>query len=405
MKISLKYSINKNDILLFVLVASVIYVLISDILFYYKINSPYFPYAVNYLAFGISFISSVFILFKGSNKPIFKLKIFYTILLLNLMTIFTTLTNYNSIIYGNRLILVVMLFMWCAVFIISFESIYHNNNFYKATKYIIFICPIFIYLFITHTFSYDYIINRQPNTVYYSLFFLPFILTSKKKYLKQLGVIAIFICILISVKRTAFIAFALSIFVYYIVLFKNNNILSKKNLYTLLTFLSITIICVFSYNSVIDYYNVDIIARFDQIMDDRADIWLEVWRQQTSSDFSHWILGKGWNGVVNNANISNRIENLSAHNDFLEVLYDYGIFGFILYITLLLQLIVYAKKMISDKFELGPAFTASIALFLVVSLTSHLIIYPNYFYLLMLFWGASIAHYEKLIKSNQKQVL
>ena len=70
---------------------------------------------------------------------------------------------------------------------------------------------------------------------------------------------------------------------------------------------------------------------------------------------------------------------LSAHNDWLETLYDYGIGGFLLYLMLHFSLIKKSFILIRKKSVYAPSFTASYMLFLFKTLTLHLILYPTYF--------------------------
>ena len=77
----------------------------------------------------------------------------------------------------------------------------------------------------------------------------------------------------------------------------------------------------------------------------------------------------------------------SAHNDWLEALYDFGIIGLILYVALHILLLKRVIQLIRMKSSLAEPCAAAYAIFLMMSMTSHLIIYPNYFTVLVALWG------------------
>ncbi|MDP4182406.1 MAG: O-antigen ligase family protein, partial [Bacillota bacterium] len=300
------------------------------------------------------------------------------------------------------------LFMWCAVFIIAFKGVDNIDYFDKAINRVMLFFPIVLALYLSYAFSDHYKASDQANSIYYCLLFLPFVLAYKRKYLNVIYIAALFACSSISLKRTAIIGLVLSVFIFYVVELYTKDELKKKFAIIVGSILLI-IICVGSYNFLADNFNIDIISRFDSISSDegsgRKYIWEEVWNQQKNAPIKHWILGEGSNGVYYKANIFLLRDYVSAHDDFLEVLYDYGIFGFIFYIAFIIQIIIYAIRMIKKKISIAAPFTASIALFVTMSVTSHLIIYPNYFYLIMIFWGICIAKYENLYNQKRRSLM
>ena len=93
---------------------------------------------------------------------------------------------------------------------------------------------------------------------------------------------------------------------------------------------------------------------------------------------------------------------LSAHNDFLEVLYDYGLIIFILYLALwyyVIKRLVYHIR-INSIYSL-PYF-CSFAIFLLLSMVSHLILYASYFNYLVMFWGCMEGLKDKDLLSIKK---
>ena len=105
------------------------------------------------------------------------------------------------------------------------------------------------------------------------------------------------------------------------------------------------------------------------------------------------ILGSGHNAVAleNYRNSSIDIKSRTAHNDFLEILYDYGIIGIILYLTFIISLFNVLKKSKRYNVQMHQALIASLLVFFLLSLYTHLNLYPeNYLYLTGI-WGFIIG--------------
>ena len=125
------------------------------------------------------------------------------------------------------------------------------------------------------------------NLVNYILCLLPFVLCVKKNSIKMIFLLIISFSLLISMKRTAFLAFVVALFVSYII---DRHIMGKgrkrKLINTLVIFLTI-ITGIFMYNYIVDVFNLDIILRFQQLSTDigsgRDIIYRSVWHYQLNS--------------------------------------------------------------------------------------------------------------------------
>lgn len=95
------------------------------------------------------------------------------------------------------------------------------------------------------------------------------------------------------------------------------------------------------------------------------------------------IFGHGHHGVRRDS-----ILDISAHNDFLEVIYDYGLVIFVLYIGLWVYVVKRCLKLYRDNSEFFLPYAVSLSIFLVMSMVSHLVLYTSNFNYLVLFWGS-----------------
>ena len=118
----------------------------------------------------------------------------------------------------------------------------------------------------------------------------------------------------------------------------------------------------------------------------REDVWPVVISMIRHSDIIALIFGHGFDTVIENSPLA-----LSAHCDFLEVIYDYGVSGLLLYLTFYKRLWNGFIKMYRQGSELAAPMSFTFVTAFVVSLFSHLIIFPTYFLGFCLFWGLAMG--------------
>jgi len=329
------------------------------------------------------------------------------VILLGLLSIFTTFINMNDFSgeLSNLLSPFFALTYWFSAFIFGYIVIKSQPDIIKyANLSFILSLPIISYFYFVVAFYYNSpgTKNYQGiNDVYYLLMFLPFIFMMKSNLLKLSGTALVAIALFISTKRTGIIAFVTSILVYYIfTIFAKEN--KRKNKFVSLLAIVIAGIgftLLFIYFS--DQTGGYLLNRFKTINEDegsgRAGIWINTINLQLDSNLLGWIIGHGFDSV------KKTFVGLSAHNDFLEVLYDYGILGIFLYIAIYVQLFNICKKMYIHNYKYFNSFVISCVILLILSLFSHLIIYPTYFIYLTFFWGITIADFENTKKEKFRQ--
>lgn len=118
----------------------------------------------------------------------------------------------------------------------------------------------------------------------------------------------------------------------------------------------------------------NIFERFESIQEDngsgRTDVWAEAWRLITEQGIFTYFVGNGFNTVVHNSRYV-----LSAHNDYLEAWFDFGLIGMLLYIISLCLLFKDIFECLKTKKEYAPAMSVLGALIIVLTMISHIAIY------------------------------
>jgi len=349
---------------------------------------------------------------------ILNIKLLYrTPLIVSIVTIFgifSISTTFVNMEVFDEIIEVILsplidLTYWVSAFLFSYIIVKNQASIVKfaSTSFYLSIPVIAYFYFIVALYFNSFGAKNYQgiNAAYYLLLLLPFILMMKNNILKLLGIATVTIALFMSTKRTGIIALAISLIAYYIL-----NVFSKENKRKSKLISIIAILLAGAAFTVLFIYISDqtggyLLNRFTTIEQDegsgRTDIWINTINLQLDSNALGWLIGHGYNSVANT------FVGYSAHNDFLEVLYDYGIIGFSLYVVFYVQLIGIGKKMYRYNYRYLNSFAISCILLFVLSLFSHLIIYPTYFIYLSFFWGMTIADFENINsqKINQMKML
>lgn len=223
------------------------------------------------------------------------------------------------------------------------------------------------------------------NSIYYILGIVPFVFLTSNIWIRFLGLGFISCAIIISGKSTCLIAL-LFIWLLFIVKFLSKQNISKSKLITRLVLIIVFMFAVFKIVSIY-IMDGDTASIFTNTWEElisggngRADIYSATWEAFVSSPIIKQIFGHGFNSI-------NLVIGIGTHNDFLMVLYNYGLIGFILYLYFwfsLIKGIIYLKKA-NSKFLL--AYEVSIIVYFFISMASNVLNTQVQFLLLCMFWG------------------
>lgn len=252
----------------------------------------------------------------------------------------------------------------------------------------------------------DVTVSGALNSVYYVLLLLPIVFIQKNKLLIALEIVALFASVLLSGKRTAFIVLIAALILPIVLSLKKGE--GKKGRQVLLLILIIALLFI-TYNYLSSVFDITLFERFEDIGEDegsgRLTIYKEVIEGFGNSSFLEKLFGHGFNGVANDGVVMFRpdwatsVSATSAHNDFLEVIYDYGIIGLLFYIVIIVKLIKNAVALRKINMDYFKMYVSAIVTFLLMSMFSHLIIYPTYVAFLWMFFSLGSS---KLIKKGCK---
>ena len=138
----------------------------------------------------------------------------------------------------------------------------------------------------------------------------------------------------------------------------------------------------------------ELVLRINSIADDggssRDSVYEVTWRMISESSLLSLCFGHGWNMVIMNSPME-----LSAHNDLLEVIYDFGVFVAFLYIYFVYRLYIIMFRLIKCHSENAAPFAFSVITFTVNSSIAHVLIYPFNFIAVAAVWGYILGKEQK----------
>ena len=208
-------------------------------------------------------------------------------------------------------------------------------------------------------------------SAYYVMYALPLMILVKSKILRVMMSMAVMIIIFASFKRGGLIALSLGLVAYLVTLQFIANKISLSSIILGMAVLAVFVIIFIILGTTGDHTLFD---RFQSTGNDtgsgRTLVWPVTLGMIENSDFIGLLFGHGSSAVQMDSPIM-----LSAHNDFLEITYDYGLLGLVLYLAAFISLGFYILRMVRDKSPFAPSMVMLYAIYGVLSLISHIAIY------------------------------
>ncbi|MPT34214.1 MAG: O-antigen ligase domain-containing protein, partial [Flavobacterium sp.] len=235
-----------------------------------------------------------------------------------------------------------------------------------------------------------------------------FALTLKKEFIKTIAILFIGVIAMLSFKRTTIFGFLMMTVSYYYMVLTMSKISSKKRF---MIFSVGVVACFFLYQIFLfieDKSGGHIIERLNSIQEDQGSGRLEIYAKiidiLSTSSVDELLFGRGYLSVLEYADVL-------AHNDFLQIIFDFGLIALVLYFVFFYQLLKYIGKIYKSRNISNinyPAFNAGIVAFIFLGMFNCFITSPVYYSTLMLYFGLAIGGFERekiknrLLKNEKK---
>lgn len=358
--------------------------------FYYEVYKMYpkqplvdFPFVFCVFFFCILASYSIF-----KNLPWDDL--FFRVFLLFELLVYSTMMG-NSFcegIFVGQQIITYLFPLFAYLFMFNFTLSQKNVNLVPYVMLGITLLFIFIVFTNENNSLLDDIISVDSAT-YTALYLLPFILCVKSKVFRCIGIIAVNVAVALGFKRGGLICSFLGTYTYFIV-----SSVYAMSLFTKIKRIAFTLGSVVLAGALLYFINESmddyIFHRFSLIEkgggSGRDKILLNTLDMIQNSSIWSWLVGHGYNTVLRDATFFSNLK-YSAHNDFLECFYDFGLFSFVAYILLYVSLVKKNLALTKKNSFYAAPLAASVMMFLANSLVSHIFFYEWHFLSLALFWG------------------
>lgn len=316
-------------------------------------------------------------------KQIFSNKINAVILLWAIYAVLVTLLTSEDLFLDIRSVL-----WWPSVYFVFYSIArydYSEKLINILIKYIIpllYILTVIIYFYFRR-FSLETNVGafEADNSVFFVLALLPFVFLLSKRY-KYIFLILAIAAAFYSFKRSAalYTAIIIVISLYFDFWYHKKISLFKTVIIPIILVIGLVYGLTYLNNSTDGF----LLSRFENISDDggsgRIDIWKDTLNKFKASGIELQIAGHGFNAVI-------KVSPFSAHNDFLEMLYDFGIIGLSLYILFIILMVfcILKYKNLDDRYY--QAGIVMLTIFFIMSMVSHLWLYPSFYGYLVSFLG------------------
>lgn len=230
----------------------------------------------------------------------------------------------------------------------------------------------------------DMVINS-----YYPMVLLPLVLAYVKRNYGIIFFSIVILLIILSGKRAGLLAITIMLIAYYFQISLKNFTKSIRNI----TIIAILLFVSYSVNNTFKrVYDIDIIDRLERVVEDggsgRNAIWLNLTNKISNASLLNFVFGNGLGSTSKDIGIN-------AHNDFLQVFYEFGVIAFIMYIIFYFSMIKEYFQMVKYKYPYAKNFAISIIAALFLSLFSYFIIEPRIISFSALSWGLFLADWLK----------
>lgn len=228
------------------------------------------------------------------------------------------------------------------------------------------------------------------NSIYYVMSASIFIFLVKNNLLKVILLVLPCLAMLIVHKSTCLLAITVSVCFYF-----QKQLLQSKGKRWFLIGISFALCTaayfggeLFNLNSTL----ADFINDVDSGGNGRVKIWTTALQRYASSDLFHILFGNGPQAV-------SKAINLGGHNDFIEILFDFGLLGIILYLSFWRSLILRIKDF-TPKTDACLAYVVSLIIYAAASMFSNFINAQIQMMFFVMFWG--IIYNQAYIKVNKQ---
>lgn len=334
-------------------------------------------------------ISICFFLYPSKSRPTKSMTGIVLVLFITMLPATLFLTSGSELINS----IIVLLAMPIGIMVgKKLLHLYHSNGTSDLFLTILLLPAIIGVLWTIYLSNNMILIEESRDYIFSLVVFLPLIYYYKRPFLKFILIILLAYLALTSTKRTAIIMVAVSLCLYVFYNFRS----IKKNLFNgVIVLILVVAVAGFaskfisndSFNDAFEITKERMTNFDDESNNERKDMYQELLFESDSFNFIELCYGHGYNAVSRN------LFGHPAHNDYLELFYDYGIVAALCYLFLIIKCLFYgiSRTFQRRKGHYSPFFIVNtILIFIVLSMANCIVINPTYIFVAMITIGWSL---------------
>ncbi len=286
---------------------------------------------------------------------------------------------------------------WCIMFIMAYQWGIYNINFRPVINIITYIVLPLLYVMYLDILSHTFFLGAEygfRDAIIPIAVLSPFPLFLRNKKVRNAHLIIIIFLCLLSAKRSVILGVVLGVIVFLLKNYRSSN--NKiKWIFTLLIITLISYISLSFFEADTGVFNIAF-GRFQEMFDGdssgRDSIATHVLNAYKISDGISQAFGHGSHSTVS-------FIGKLTHNDFLQVLYDYGFIALIVFVCLYIKLLIVGYKSFNNRHY--PVIETStycytIVLFVFLGMFNCFISSPQTFTLIIFVCGYIMGQYKYL---------
>lgn len=237
--------------------------------------------------------------------------------------------------------------------------------------------------------------------VYFPLNMLPLLLLAKKKGVKYTALFLTGFILILSGKRTGFVAMVLGLFLYYVVTAHCSSSLKEKGK-TILGMIIAGLLITFLLYFLVEFFNLPFLERLETAFTEgeggRDLIWGKIFDGLEVAPFHKLMFGHG----LKNVPVYVGSKNALAHCDYLEILFDHGIVSLVFYVSFWLSMIGKVISFIKRKSPYAGVLTFALVIAMFLSAFSNFVIDATYVTYCMITFGVIFGLSERKEAMNSE---
>lgn len=230
--------------------------------------------------------------------------------------------------------------------------------------------------------------DTRSNLVYWSLCSFPFVFLIPKRWAQLTLFGFLFIIVVITGKRSALLSFLAIALIWFFSL-KKENTHKFRSYFIAILFVAASLYISSHYLGVFSDF---LFGRMGGMVEDqgsgRIPLYRDVLNSMDSFNVFDWLVGRGMGSITLSGHTN-------AHNDALQMLFEYGIIGLVLYIIMFVKLFKRCRTVRSVDDNLFLGYVSCFVIFVVLGMVSNLVVFFSYFTFLCMYWGFAEGRIEK----------